>query len=255
MPRRIQLRRLAGWRKPPGAVVVARPGQWGNPWQVTNKGRDDGLWAVHHESSPNPSYLTHTRVEAIRFAVHQFSTGLTGEQRRRAREQLAGRDLACWCAPSQTCHADVLLEIANPDDPHLAAAALVRQTTGKWLDPERIDQLGRNAAQVLVDRSSTTPTWTELFATLDPALTTPLHTIPAAWPSNQSRWRRALINEAMHAIARAGWVQFTREPRSLRPGAAAGAQHRALPQQATEPRTPPDRASSLSPAGSITADR
>lgn len=28
-PKRIQLRRTKGWRKPPGAVVVARPGKWG----------------------------------------------------------------------------------------------------------------------------------------------------------------------------------------------------------------------------------
>jgi hypothetical protein len=26
---------------------------------------------------------------------------------------LRGRDLACWCAPTFDCHADVLLELAN----------------------------------------------------------------------------------------------------------------------------------------------
>jgi hypothetical protein len=29
------------------------------------------------------------------------------------RDQLAGRDLMCWCPFDQPCHADVLLEIAN----------------------------------------------------------------------------------------------------------------------------------------------
>lgn len=29
------------------------------------------------------------------------------------RTELAGRDLACWCAPGDPCHADVLLELAN----------------------------------------------------------------------------------------------------------------------------------------------
>jgi hypothetical protein len=28
---------------------------------------------------------------------------------------LAGRDLACWCPLDKPCHADVLLELANPD--------------------------------------------------------------------------------------------------------------------------------------------
>ena len=27
---------------------------------------------------------------------------------------LRGRDLACWCPLDQPCHADVLLELANP---------------------------------------------------------------------------------------------------------------------------------------------
>ena len=31
-----------------------------------------------------------------------------------ARRLLWGLDLACWCPPGQPCHADVLLEIANP---------------------------------------------------------------------------------------------------------------------------------------------
>jgi hypothetical protein len=30
------------------------------------------------------------------------------------RQNLAGHDLACWCPPDQPCHADVLLELANP---------------------------------------------------------------------------------------------------------------------------------------------
>ena len=32
--KRIQLRRTKGWRKPEGAVVVARPTKWGNPWHI-----------------------------------------------------------------------------------------------------------------------------------------------------------------------------------------------------------------------------
>jgi Domain of unknown function (DUF4326) len=30
------------------------------------------------------------------------------------RRDLAGKDLACWCPLDQRCHADVLLELANP---------------------------------------------------------------------------------------------------------------------------------------------
>ena len=31
-----------------------------------------------------------------------------------ARRELAGKTPACWCPPDQSCHADVLLEVANP---------------------------------------------------------------------------------------------------------------------------------------------
>jgi Domain of unknown function (DUF4326) len=30
-----------------------------------------------------------------------------------ARQELRGKDLACWCLPWLPCHADVLLEVAN----------------------------------------------------------------------------------------------------------------------------------------------
>jgi hypothetical protein len=29
------------------------------------------------------------------------------------RQHLKDKNLACWCAPGQPCHADVLLELAN----------------------------------------------------------------------------------------------------------------------------------------------
>lgn len=30
-----------------------------------------------------------------------------------ARQELRGKDLACWCQEGELCHADVLIEIAN----------------------------------------------------------------------------------------------------------------------------------------------
>ena len=31
----------------------------------------------------------------------------------KARRELAGHDLCCWCDPEQACHADTLIEVAN----------------------------------------------------------------------------------------------------------------------------------------------
>jgi hypothetical protein len=39
-PQRIQLRRTKGWRKPEGAIVVARPQRWGNPFRIGDLIRD-----------------------------------------------------------------------------------------------------------------------------------------------------------------------------------------------------------------------
>lgn len=107
MPERIQLRRTRGWRKPEGAIVVARPSKWGNPWRVGSTVRTeyaaDGGWYVR-EFEVTPEI-------AVAFYRAAFSPDLED-----IRRELAGHDLACWCPLDQPCHADVLLDIANRGD-------------------------------------------------------------------------------------------------------------------------------------------
>jgi hypothetical protein len=119
MPERIQLQRRKGWRKPDGAVVVARPSRWGNPFRVLPA--KDGGWMVRGNgrtdwSADDPW----TRQEATAHAVERFTDmaepapGHYSTYSRDAEIQLGGHDLACWCPLGQPCHADVLLRIANP---------------------------------------------------------------------------------------------------------------------------------------------
>ncbi|HST46527.1 DUF4326 domain-containing protein [Jatrophihabitans sp.] len=104
-PERIQLRRTKGWRKPAGAIVVARPSKWGNPYRI------DDYRTGHPDASDR---------ELRRLAVEDFrrlAAGRAGEHRPYPWEaigELAGRDLCCWCPADQPCHADVLLQLANP---------------------------------------------------------------------------------------------------------------------------------------------
>lgn len=103
MPERIQLRRLAGWRKPEGAVVVARPSKWGNPWRAA-KAREAGFLG--------------TEAQLHEMCVAMFRNAMIAKLPEVARitaslHELRGRDLACWCALDQPCHADVLLALAN----------------------------------------------------------------------------------------------------------------------------------------------
>jgi hypothetical protein len=118
-PKRIQLRRTKGWRKPAGTVVVARPTKWGNPYRA-----DD--YIEHYPDSEAP--------ERRRMAVSDFRGLVDGrwpdDQPYPTDDiaELRGCDLACWCplvdehGQHVPCHADVLLELANAP---VAASATV----------------------------------------------------------------------------------------------------------------------------------
>lgn len=109
-PKRIQLRRTKGWRKPEGAVVVARPSKWGNPYRVE---RDGFYWSARTDTS---IIGTFDSKESARYWAVQAYRAWWGERpvsSESIRAELAGRDLACWCPLDSPCHADVLLEIAN----------------------------------------------------------------------------------------------------------------------------------------------
>jgi len=129
-PKRIQLRRTKGWRKPEGAIVVARPGPWGNPFRVVY-GADlislgpsepdggDGEWHVVDEHGHVCS-AWQTKSIAAQAAVEHYRYRATEAPGHWdfvlwAIDTLRGRDLACWCPPDQPCHADVLLELANAE--------------------------------------------------------------------------------------------------------------------------------------------
>lgn len=86
-PRRIQLSRRKGWRKPASAVVVARPTHWGNRYAV---GED----VVHIDGQ-----RVHVRDRAHAVEIYrewldrQLAEGAgLGEKIRR---ELGGHDLAC----------------------------------------------------------------------------------------------------------------------------------------------------------------
>ncbi len=104
-PVRIRLSRAKGWRLPPGAVVVARPTPWGNPFRVGPRrpaARVVELYrlmlAGYFELTTDPDFARQALAQR-----HAFGHI----------DELRGRDLACWCALDAPCHADVLLEIAN----------------------------------------------------------------------------------------------------------------------------------------------
>lgn len=112
-PQRIQRKRTKGWRMPENTVYVGRGSRWGNHWQVVES--DDG-WGV--KLFKQKFHLIGTKHEAARLAVEAYENNLHDGYTSlidKAPQELAGKNLACWCPLDQPCHADVLLEIANKE--------------------------------------------------------------------------------------------------------------------------------------------
>jgi len=148
-PTRIQLSRKRGFRLSPGAVSVARPTKWGNPfgyrkdtglarypaalgtgeWEYEGRISADGMRHDYHHADGRITvcHVRHmTRAEIVETYRRALTGDLTPSMKAAwagcrilpvtvddVRRELAGRDLACWCPPAEACHADVLLAIAN----------------------------------------------------------------------------------------------------------------------------------------------
>jgi hypothetical protein len=126
VPERIQLRRTRGWRKPEGAIVVARPSRWGNPYTVGavgvawsgETGGDAGFYGerrVWVDSAPLGPLTAEQSVSLYRddLVANLADPDPHFDDLRDALAELAGHDLACWCPLDAPCHGDVLLELAS----------------------------------------------------------------------------------------------------------------------------------------------
>jgi uncharacterized protein DUF4326 len=91
MPARIQLKRTRGWRLPPNTVKVDRSTPYGNPYRIS------------------PTLDRKSAISAFRVYLAERLAADPGFL-----EPLRGKNLACWCAPGELCHADVLIEFADP---------------------------------------------------------------------------------------------------------------------------------------------
>lgn len=118
------------------AVNVARPSKWGNPFVAGEAsgifdGKDGRSLGIRDRVEVLVPALTLEQViEYYRSAVegmigpemyphgHNWRDRFMMKSRAQwpndaARQELRGKNLACWCPLGSPCHADVLLEIAN----------------------------------------------------------------------------------------------------------------------------------------------
>lgn len=117
-PQRIRLSRKKGFNLQAAsqalnglpAVNVARPGPFGNPFRVNGYDIKDATEAVDRFRARVVGFeLDGKFLKASPHPESYFGRMLA------TAHQLRGKNLACWCALDAPCHADVLLELANPN--------------------------------------------------------------------------------------------------------------------------------------------
>ena len=96
---------------PENSLYVGRPTQWGNPAKIRE-------W-YKMKLDPSSNILSGVLIRDNRLAVSAFYEYCIARAESDPYEfaawirPLMGRDLCCWCSPSDVCHADILLYFAN----------------------------------------------------------------------------------------------------------------------------------------------
>lgn len=115
-PVRIQRKRTKGWKAPEGAVYVGRGTVFGNPIKVTAK------CPAKHAAKMFRRMMKMSQMklmESIKFEdgseapMDGLAAVIWRQTVLKRLPELRGKDLMCFCALDQPCHADMLLEWAN----------------------------------------------------------------------------------------------------------------------------------------------
>ncbi len=126
MPKRIQLRRVKGWRKPSDAITVARPTAWGNSFMFPSRFDRPEARAKFRQWLIDPQQLASEDLHEMEPDKRVWMLDNLW--------RLRGKDLCCWCPLDVACHADVLLEVANASSILYGARIEVRFEANNVID-------------------------------------------------------------------------------------------------------------------------
>lgn len=124
-PIRIQRKRAKGFdlqkesigRNGLPCVYVGRPGRWGNPFRIEFSAdefyKQQCVDAFRALLTRDYKWFRKTGFHTMTAGVHFTWQFKTDDDIERFLEPLRGKNLACWCKEDATCHADILLELAN----------------------------------------------------------------------------------------------------------------------------------------------
>lgn len=94
---------------PGNTVYVGRPSRWENPFTIGLDGdRDEVIQKYLDYLLPYRHHGPNSGLDKFFFSEMHI---------RSIQEELRGKNLCCWCALDQKCHADILLEYANMEKP------------------------------------------------------------------------------------------------------------------------------------------
>lgn len=85
-------------KKEPFDIYIGRPSKWGNPFSSKN-------WA-------SSEFKVNSRKESIEKHKKWITEG-DGKYLLDDIHELKGKVLGCWCNSNQSCHGDILVELAN----------------------------------------------------------------------------------------------------------------------------------------------
>lgn len=108
-PIRIQRRRVKGWKMPENTVYVGSPSKWGNQFKI-------GDTITSKKMGIDVDYNLKLQVNGqcvLAFHYWLDNTNDGAKIKELAKNELQGKNLACFCALNQPCHADILLKVAN----------------------------------------------------------------------------------------------------------------------------------------------
>jgi hypothetical protein len=115
--KRIQRKRIKGWKMPENAKYVGRPTKWGNPFKLS----PDGCILYYNSERLIDSQWCNWSENGgfeIKDVVGLYKQWLDGKLQKEhpylpkppSIEELKGKDLACFCSLSSPCHVDAILE-------------------------------------------------------------------------------------------------------------------------------------------------
>ena len=117
-PKRIQRSRVKGSRLPPNTICVTRPGPFGNLYHI-DQHTQSGHWFVQGPGigpfGRPCGNKEGAQLVAVKLDREWIMRPEQAAYRDRVRDELRGKNLACWCGAGMPCHADVRLEIANAE--------------------------------------------------------------------------------------------------------------------------------------------